>query len=161
MPAKTRWPSKTKRPRCPKLIRHRGQGRVGNPPLPACAGGVAWPPLLENLPQSISAGFDAQRADPLADLALSSGDFAELARMVAGFAPRPGRLVLFLEGGYDLGALRMSVAATLGALLGDTYQPEDSTCGGPGAEMVDQARAERDGALQRAGPLAPSERRIR
>ncbi len=66
----------------------------------------------------ISAGFDAHRADPLADLALTAGDFAELARVVAGYAPAPGRLVLFLEGGYELGALRASVAATLGALVG-------------------------------------------
>jgi len=149
----------------------RALGRTVNVPLPAGATGdvvrraigeVALPAIDDFDPTwvLISAGFDAHRADPLAELVLSSGDFAELARMVAGFAPRPGRLVLFLEGGYDLGALRMSVAATLGALLGDTYQPEDSTCGGPGAEMVDQARAERDGALQRAGSLAPSERRV-
>jgi acetoin utilization deacetylase AcuC-like enzyme len=66
----------------------------------------------------ISAGFDAHRADPLADLALSSADFAALARTVAGYAPQPGRVVVHLEGGYDLGALRTSVAATLGALSG-------------------------------------------
>ena len=66
----------------------------------------------------VSAGFDAHRADPLADLALSSGDFADLAATVAGYAPAPGRLVLFLEGGYDLGALRSSVRASLGRLVG-------------------------------------------
>ena len=49
----------------------------------------------------VSCGFDAHRADPLGELALSSGDFAELARVVSEFAPRPGRLALFLEGGYD------------------------------------------------------------
>ena len=63
----------------------------------------------------VSAGFDAHRADPLADLALSAGDFATLATVVAGYAPGPGRTVLFLEGGYDLAALRSSVSATLGA----------------------------------------------
>ncbi len=41
-----------------------------------------------------------------------------LAAVVAGYAPRPGRLVVFLEGGYDLGAIRSSVSATLGALTG-------------------------------------------
>jgi acetoin utilization deacetylase AcuC-like enzyme len=70
--------------------------------------------------------------------------------MAAGFAPRPGRLVLFLEGGYDLRALRMSVATTLGALLGAIYQPEDPTFGGPGAEMVDRARREWAEAYRRA-----------
>jgi acetoin utilization deacetylase AcuC-like enzyme len=147
-------------------------GRTVNVPLPAGATGdivrraideVALPAIDDFDPTwvLVSAGFDAHRADPLAELALSSGDFAELARTVAGFAPRPGRLVLFLEGGYDLGALRMSVAAALGALLGGFYQPEDPTYGGPGAEMVHLARSERDEALHRAGQLAPSVRRAR
>ena len=39
----------------------------------------------------VSAGFDAHRDDPLADLALSAGDFAELATVVAGYAPAAGR----------------------------------------------------------------------
>ena len=37
---------------------------------------------------------------------------ASTARVLA-FAPAPGRLVAFLEGGYDLDALRASVAATV------------------------------------------------
>ena len=41
----------------------------------------------------VSAGFDAHRDDPLADLAWSAGDYARLARRVQGFAPGPGRLV--------------------------------------------------------------------
>ena len=84
----------------------------------------------------VSCGFDAHRADPLADLALSSADFGALARTVAPFAPRPGRLVLFLEGGYDLQAVRRSTAATLGALLGDPGAPGEETFGGPGREAV-------------------------
>ncbi len=86
----------------------------------------------------VSAGYDAHRADPLADLMLSAGDFAALARLAASFAPRPGRLALFLEGGYDLDALRHSVAATLGALAtvaANAGEPE--TSGGPGKEFVD------------------------
>ncbi len=46
----------------------------------------------------VSCGFDAHHADPLSNLELSSGDYAELARVARGFAP-PGRLALFLEGG--------------------------------------------------------------
>ena len=60
----------------------------------------------------VSAGFDGHRADPLAEFGLSAGDFADLARSVAGWCHRPGRLALFLEGGYDLRALRGSVEAT-------------------------------------------------
>jgi acetoin utilization deacetylase AcuC-like enzyme len=84
----------------------------------------------------VSAGYDAHRADPLAELALSAGDFAELARVVSGYAPRPGRLVVFLEGGYDLGAIRSSVSATFGALTGADASSEHPTSGGPGIEQV-------------------------
>jgi acetoin utilization deacetylase AcuC-like enzyme len=65
----------------------------------------------------VSAGFDAHRDDPMADLRLTSGDFALMARTVTDYAPRPGRVVMFLEGGYDLGALRSSTTA--GSPFGD------------------------------------------
>jgi acetoin utilization deacetylase AcuC-like enzyme len=97
----------------------------------------------------VSAGFDAHRVDPMADLALSSGDFADLARTVAGFVERSGRLVLFLEGGYDLAALRASVAATIGALLQSSYSAEKPTSGGPGIDMIEQTKAVRADAERR------------
>jgi acetoin utilization deacetylase AcuC-like enzyme len=139
-------------------------GQTVNLPLPPGATGdvvrraideVASPVIDSFAPTwvLVSAGFDAHRADPMADLALSSGDFADLARVVAGFAPGPGRIVLFLEGGYDLMALQTSVAATLGALLGASYEAEDPTSGGVGTEMVNQAKAERATAVRRAGDL--------
>ena len=96
----------------------------------------------------VSAGFDAHRADPLADLALSSRDFADLARTVGGYVPRPGRLVLFLEGGYDLDALRHSVSSTLGALVGAPGESDPATTGGPGLERVRQVGIERDRTLE-------------
>ncbi len=50
--------------------------------------------------------------------------------------PRPGRLISFLEGGYDLGALRDSVAASLPALVGAAGAArstgEAAHVGGPG-----------------------------
>jgi acetoin utilization deacetylase AcuC-like enzyme len=88
----------------------------------------------------VSAGYDGHRADPLTDLGLSAGDFGDIARRVAAFAPEKGRLVLFLEGGYDLDALTTSVGASLGALLDLPYRPEEATSGGPGASAVDAAR---------------------
>jgi acetoin utilization deacetylase AcuC-like enzyme len=84
----------------------------------------------------VSAGFDAHRDDPMADLRLTSGDFALMARCVSDFAPRPGRVVMFLEGGYDLDALRSSVHATLSAALGHSYEAEAPSNGGPGTEHV-------------------------
>ncbi len=52
----------------------------------------------------LSAGFDAHRADPITDLGLSAGDFADLTADLLALVP-PGRRIVFLEGGYDLGRL--------------------------------------------------------
>jgi acetoin utilization deacetylase AcuC-like enzyme len=47
---------------------------------------------------------------------------------------------VFLEGGYDLQAVRDSVAATLPALLEVTAAPPEApTRGGPGADVVEAA----------------------
>jgi len=137
-----------------------GRGLTVNVPLPAGATGdvvrraldVVAAPAIDAFSPTwvlISAGFDAHRGDPLADLSLSGGDFAALARTVSAYAPRPGRLVVVLEGGYDLRALRTSVAATLGALTGASPPDggERPTSGGPGAEMVELAAAAREQAL--------------
>jgi len=86
----------------------------------------------------VSAGFDAHRRDPLADFAWSAGDYAGLTRLVASFAPAPGRLVAFLEGGYDLDALRQSVMATVAAMAGATSDADAPTTGGPGRDTVDR-----------------------
>jgi acetoin utilization deacetylase AcuC-like enzyme len=84
----------------------------------------------------ISAGFDAHRDDPLAGLAWSAGDYADLTAIVAGYAPKPGRVIGFLEGGYDLDALSLSVGATTAALAGGSFRPEERTAGGPGRDAV-------------------------
>jgi len=88
----------------------------------------------------VSAGYDAHRADPMAGLHLSAGDFADIALRVRDFAPGPGRLALLLEGGYDLDALRLSVGASLAALLDTAFRPEHASSGGPGIEAVEAAR---------------------
>ncbi len=98
----------------------------------------------------VSCGFDAHRADPLAQLALSSADFGALARTVAAFAPSPGRTVLFLEGGYDMEALRRSTTATMGALVGEASALEAQTSGGPGADAVRAAALARARAIDEA-----------
>lgn len=108
----------------------RGAGNILNAPLPPGAGSMefreTWhaellPRIHAFKPQLVlvSAGFDAHRDDPLADLRLGTEDYAwitaqlvELARNHAG-----GRLVSSLEGGYDLRALAASAAAHVEALL--------------------------------------------
>ena len=66
----------------------------------------------------VSAGFDAHKDDPLADLRLTEADFAwataALTRAAATLCG--GRLVSVLEGGYNLGALADSVTAHVEAL---------------------------------------------
>ncbi|MBB6253978.1 histone deacetylase family protein [Nitrospirillum iridis] len=67
----------------------------------------------------ISAGFDAHRADPLADLTLVEDDFAWVTAEIAAIAQRhcQGRLVSSMEGGYDPMALASCVAAHVGTLM--------------------------------------------
>ena len=95
----------------------------------------------------VSAGFDAHRADPLAGLALTAGDFAALAERVREFTPERGHVVAVLEGGYDLDALRLSAGATVAALLGERYRPEQASAGGPGADVLAAVRRARAEAL--------------
>ena len=68
----------------------------------------------------ISAGFDAHRLDPLANLRLEAEDFAWATRRLMEAAERSasGRIVSVLEGGYSLEGLSKSVAAHVNALMG-------------------------------------------
>ncbi|HEX5615294.1 MAG TPA: histone deacetylase [Acidimicrobiia bacterium] len=128
-----------------------GVGTTLNVPLPAGATGDVYLaafddvvlPVVETFAPTwvlVSAGFDAHRADPITGLGLSAGDFADLTARVAALAPGPGRLVVFLEGGYDLDALRDSVVATASTLLGEPSRPEPATSGGPGRPVVGALR---------------------
>jgi acetoin utilization deacetylase AcuC-like enzyme len=71
----------------------------------------------------------------LTDLGLSAGDFADLTTKAVSFVPR-GRLVAFLEGGYNLGSLAMCVGACVAALGGVDYRPEAASSG----EITDDTR---------------------
>jgi acetoin utilization deacetylase AcuC-like enzyme len=92
----------------------------------------------------VSAGYDAHRDDPLADLAWSAGDYARLTARVQEWMPEPGRLIVILEGGYDFDALRRSVQATVATLAGEQCMPEPPTHGGPGLDAVARARSARE-----------------
>ena len=81
-----------------------------------------WIPALdEHKPQMIfiSAGFDAHREDPLANLALTEADYAWVTREMAQVAARyaEGRIISSLEGGYALSALGRSAAEHLRELI--------------------------------------------
>jgi acetoin utilization deacetylase AcuC-like enzyme len=67
----------------------------------------------------ISAGFDAHRSDPLAQLQLDEADYAWVTEELVAVARRhaKGRVVSTLEGGYDLAALGASAAAHLRVMM--------------------------------------------
>ncbi|MCS6773699.1 MAG: histone deacetylase [Thermoflexales bacterium] len=109
-----------------------GKGTTVNIPLPAGAGDLAYAqvfdeviaPLAERFrPQAliISAGFDAHWRDPLAHMQLSLAGFGRIIRVLRDLSEAvcSGRMVLVLEGGYDLEALSYGVLNTFRVLLGE------------------------------------------
>lgn len=103
-------------------------GQVLNMPLPPGSDGTLaqaeWAGALRRMiafaPQLVivSAGFDAHRDDPLAQLEWVEGDFSNLTRAICAAAAECGApVVSCLEGGYDLDALGRSVRAHVDMLL--------------------------------------------
>ena len=66
----------------------------------------------------ISAGFDAHNDDPLANICLSEDDYYWVTEKICHYADKHcgGKVIAALEGGYNLEALNLSVAAHLRAL---------------------------------------------
>jgi acetoin utilization deacetylase AcuC-like enzyme len=139
------WPQYPGTGRIDEVGAGAGHGTTLNLPFPAGTTGdvyrqavaeVVLPALAAFAPTwlLISAGFDGHRDDPLTDLGLGAADFADLTSDLVTLVP-PGRRLLFLEGGYDLGALAASTGAVLSALADDgAYRPDRPTSGGPGAD---------------------------
>ncbi len=105
-------------------------GQIVNAPLAAHSGRAAFEaawtgrilPALDAFSPDciiISAGFDAHRDDPLAQLELEAEDFAWITSAIMAAADRhtAGRIVSLLEGGYDLDALAASTAAHVRRLM--------------------------------------------
>jgi acetoin utilization deacetylase AcuC-like enzyme len=67
----------------------------------------------------VSAGFDAHKNDPLAQLMLEDGDYTWVTEKLLEIVYRhaKGRLVATLEGGYDLASLGACVAAHIRVLM--------------------------------------------
>ena len=107
-----------------------GMGSTHNLPLPPGSGdeafAAAWTthllPAVEAFrPEAIlvSAGYDAHRLDPLAELEVTALGYRTVAEAIGRTARRGGLrgVALTLEGGYDLAALREGAAATVAGLL--------------------------------------------
>ena len=106
-----------------------GVGNIFNAPLKA---GITGKEFLEIFQQKIldpinkfkpeviliSAGFDAHTRDPLASINLESKDFYEITKKIVNLSKvhSNGRIISFLEGGYDLLALSESIKEHLIAL---------------------------------------------
>ena len=108
-----------------------GAGYTINVPLPAGFGDAEYLavfrelviPVVESYEPDlvlVSAGFDAHERDPLGSMQVTTEGFAALCALVRDLADRSagGRLVLVLEGGYDLQGLAESVAACVDVLGG-------------------------------------------
>ena len=67
----------------------------------------------------ISAGFDAHKDDPLAQLQLKSEDYYKITKRTMNIAKEycNGKIVSILEGGYNLNALKESTEQHVNALL--------------------------------------------
>jgi acetoin utilization deacetylase AcuC-like enzyme len=67
----------------------------------------------------VSAGYDAHRDDPMANLTVTDEGYGQLGIAVGSLVRSLGLpgLALTLEGGYDLAALRRSTAASVQGLL--------------------------------------------
>jgi len=107
----------------------RGVGNIFNAPIKAGTNGkdfikIFEHKILKNVDKFkpeiilISAGFDAHIRDPLANINLESKDFYEITKKIVDLANIHcnGRIISFLEGGYDTIALHESVKEHLTAL---------------------------------------------
>lgn len=108
-----------------------GIGATINVPLLPGAGDAAFARVLNEVivpaarryqPQLllVSAGFDAHWRDPLAQLNVSLSGFANTVRGLCELSDElcAGKMVVIMEGGYDLGALSYGVLNTLRQLQG-------------------------------------------
>jgi acetoin utilization deacetylase AcuC-like enzyme len=107
-----------------------GEGFTINLPVPPGSGPDEFLSLVQHVVApaarahraglvAISAGYDAHRADPLAQCLLDANAYADMAATMRDLAAELDAPVLVcLEGGYDLEALASSVVATIEALTG-------------------------------------------
>ncbi len=128
-----------------------GSGFNINLPFPAETAGDAYEeawvrvvlPVLRAVEPDwvlVSAGYDGHADDPLAHIRLQAGDYGRMAYRLAEIAP--GRLVFFLEGGYDMEAMAESVSATLRGVAGEFPDPGRETSPARAFHMLEVAAAQ-------------------
>ncbi len=117
-----------------------GAGYTANVPYPHGSSDSDYVEVIDRLlrpladayePQAmlVSAGFDAHRNDMLGGMSVTEAGFGYMARVVRDIARDhcDGKVLLCLEGGYDLTALHRSIAEVMGVLEGrDADRPGGS-----------------------------------
>jgi acetoin utilization deacetylase AcuC-like enzyme len=123
----------------------KGKGFTVNVPLSAGATDAVELAVLDRLllpvirqfkPELIlvSAGYDAHRADPLGGLRFTDAGYGSLSRRLSAIASElQVPIALLLEGGYDLVALRGSLASTVAGLLAGATGPGEAQEPSPGS----------------------------
>ncbi len=126
-------------------------GRTVNVPWPSGCGDAEYLAAFDRLllpiarrfePELVlvSAGFDAAEGDPLGEMHLSAAGYAAMTMRLQELSG--GRLVLALEGGYNLTAIARAADACLRVLLGED-PPEEGPAGEPsvqGARVLEAVR---------------------
>ncbi len=143
-----------------------GAGYTVNLPVPPGSGDACFTSLLEHVvvpialgyqPQLVlvSAGYDAHRDDPLADCSVTEEGYAWMTAALMRLGADLGVPVGFvLEGGYDLGALARSVAASLEVIIACSNGAGAQPGLGSGSDVHPVAAAARTRLADRWG-LAP------
>ena len=111
-----------------------GEGATANFPLPPMTGDVGFQTIMEEgvlplldrfAPEMllVSYGFDTHWRDPLGNLLLSASGYASLVEALSLWADDHcnGRIMLVLEGGYDLEAAAACGVGVTAALLGEEW----------------------------------------
>ncbi len=115
----------------------KGEGFTINIPLPGNQGDRDFATIFDDIvvpigreyrPQLIlvSAGFDIYRGDPLGAMEVTAQGFAYLTRALVSLAEEvcDGRLLVTLEGGYNLNGQRDGILAVLGQLCGQRLETD-------------------------------------
>ena len=111
-------------------IEERGKGNIFNAPIEANTNSKNFISTFNNLildnldkfkPEVIliSSGFDAHERDPLSNINLKSKDYYTITKNIVDIANNHsnGKIISFLEGGYDLLALSESIKEHIFALI--------------------------------------------
>lgn len=111
-----------------------GEGFTANFPLPPATGDTGFMAIMHELilpllnryqPEMllVSFGFDSHWRDPLGHLMLSAAGYGKLIGLLTNWADRHcyGKIMVVLEGGYDLDAAAACGTAVVASLLGHTF----------------------------------------